>query len=96
MAWDEGNPDPATSSAPYRIYNIGNQHPTKLMDYITCIEKAVGREAKKDFLPMQAGDVYQTYADSSALCEATGFKPDTPLQEGINHTVTWFRNFYKL
>ncbi len=94
--WDETNPDPATSPAPYRIYNIGNQHPTRLMDYIACIERAIGREARKDFLPMQPGDVYQTYADSSALAEATGFKPDTPLQTGIDRTVAWFKNFYKL
>ncbi len=94
--WDEKNPDPATSPAPYRIYNIGNQHPTKLMDYINCIEKAIGREARKNYLPMQAGDVYQTYADSSALAEATGFKPDTPLQEGIDRTVQWFREYFKI
>lgn len=94
--WDEKNPDPATSPAPYRIYNIGNQHPTRLMDYIHCIEKAIGREAKKDFLPMQPGDVYQTYADSSALAAATGFRPSTELQEGINRTVSWFKNYYKL
>lgn len=93
--WDEKNPDPATSPAPYRIYNIGNSHPTKLMDYIKCIEKAIGREAKKEFLPMQQGDVYQTYADSSALAEATGFKPNTPLQEGIDKTVAWFKEYYK-
>ena len=94
--WDETHPDPATSTAPYRVYNIGNQHPTKLMDYIACIENAIGREAKKDFLPMQPGDVYQTYADSSALGEATGFKPDTPLQAGIDRTVAWFKDYYSL
>ena len=94
--WDDKNPDPAMSSAPYRVYNIGNQHPTKLMDYISCIEKAIGREAKKDFLPMQAGDVYQTYADSSALASTTGFFPNTPLQKGIDRTVEWFRQFYNL
>lgn len=94
--WDETNPDPAASPAPYRIFNIGNQRPTRLMDYITCIEKAIGREAKKEFLPMQPGDVYQTYADSSALAEATGFRPGTPLQEGIDRTVAWFRNYYDL
>lgn len=94
--WDETNPDPATSPAPYRVYNIGNQQPTKLMDYIACIERAIGREAKKDFLPMQPGDVYQTFADSSALGEATGFKPNTPLQNGINNTVAWFKEFYNL
>ncbi len=94
--WDETAPDPATSPAPYRVYNIGNQQPTRLMDYIACIEKAIGREARKEFLPMQAGDVYQTYADSSALAEATGFRPDTPLQSGIDRTVAWFREFYGL
>lgn len=94
--WDEVKADPATSSAPYRVYNIGNQQPTKLMDYIKCIENSIGREAKKDFLPMQPGDVYQTYADSSALGEATGFKPCTPLQQGIDKTVKWFKEFYKL
>lgn len=94
--WDDTNPDPATSPAPYRVYNIGNQHPTKLMDYIACIEKAIGREAKKNFLPMQPGDVYQTYADSSALAEATGFKPCTSLQSGIDRTVEWFKQYYNL
>lgn len=94
--WDEKNPDPATSSAPYRIYNIGNQHPTRLMDYIQCIEKAIGREAKKEYLPMQPGDVYQTYADSSALAVATGFKPNTNLQTGIDRTVKWFKEYYGL
>ena len=94
--WDEKNPDPATSVAPYRIYNIGNQHPTKLMDYIRCIEKAVGSEAEKNFLPMQPGDVYQTYADSSELSKATGFSPNTPLQDGIDKTVRWFKEYYNL
>lgn len=94
--WDETSPDPASSPAPYRIYNIGNSRPTKLMDYINCIEHSIGREAKKEFLPMQPGDVYQTYADSSALAETTGFKPDTPLQEGIDRTVAWFKNYYNI
>lgn len=92
--WDETHPDPATSSAPYKVYNIGNQHPIKLMDYISCIENAIGRKAIKEFLPMQLGDVYQTYADSSALTKITGFKPQTSLQEGINRTVKWFNNYY--
>lgn len=94
--WNEECPDPATSSAPYRIYNIGNSRPTCLMDYINCIEKVLGIEAKKEFFPMQSGDVYQTYADSSALAVSTGFKPNTPLQEGINKTVSWFKWFYNL
>ena len=92
--WDETDPDPATSPAPYRIYNIGNQRPTRLMDYISCIENAIGREARKEFLPMQPGDVYQTYADSSALAEATGFRPTTPLQDGIDRTVAWFKSYF--
>lgn len=94
--WDKMTPDPASSSAPYKIYNIGNQHPVRLMDYVKCIENSTGSEAKKDFLPMQPGDVYQTYADSSALAEITGFKPNTPLQEGINKTVEWFKSYYSL
>ena len=94
--WDETNPDPATSVAPYRIYNIGNSRPTKLLDYIKCIENAIGREARKEMLPMQPGDVYQTYADSSALAQMTGFKPDTPLQKGIDNTVRWFRQYYNI
>lgn len=94
--WDSTNADPASSSAPYRVFNIGNSQPTRLMDYISCIETAAGREAKKDFLPMQPGDVYQTYADSSALAEATGFRPATPLQTGIDRTVAWFKEFYGL
>ena len=94
--WDEIIADPASSPAPYRIYNIGNSHPTRLMDYIECIEKAVGREAAKDFLPMQPGDVYQTYADSSALSEVTGFRPHTPPMPGNETTVRWFRDFYKI
>lgn len=94
--WNSLDPDPAMSSVPYRIYNVGNQQPVKLMDYIECIEKTVGREIAKEYLPMQQGDVYQTYADSSALADATGFKPSTPLETGIERTVTWFRSFYNL
>lgn len=94
--WDATSPDPATSPAPYRVYNIGNQQPTRLMDYISCIERAIGREAKKEMLPMQPGDVYQTYADSSALAEATGFRPCTQLQAGIDRTVAWFKEYYNL
>ena len=91
--WNEMDPDPSSSPAPYRVYNIGNQNPTKLMDYIACIEKAVGKKACKEFLPMQPGDVYQTYADSSALAAITGFTPSTDLQRGIDITVDWFRNY---
>lgn len=94
--WDEKAPDPATSPAPYRVYNIGNSQPTRLMDYINCIEQTIGREAKKEYLPMQPGDVYQTYADSSALAVATGFKPNMPLKNGISKTVEWFKAYYSI
>ena len=92
--WDSHEGDPATSSAPYRIYNVGNQNPTKLLDYISCIETALGKEAHKEFLPMQPGDVYQTYADSSELSKATGFTPRTRLEDGIAKTVEWFKEYY--
>lgn len=95
-AWDASNPDPAFSNAPYRIYNVGNQNPTRLLDYISEIEKVLDKEAVKEMLPMQAGDVYQTYADSSALAEATGFTPGTSLKEGIRRTVEWFCDYYCL
>lgn len=81
---------------PSDLYNIGNQTPTRLMEYIQCIERATRREARKEFLPMQPGDVYQTYADSSALAKATGFTPGTPLQKGIDLTADWFRKYYNL
>lgn len=92
--WDAIEADPSTSKAPFRIYNIGNQNPTKLLDYISSIEKAIGKEAIKEMLPMQPGDVYQTYADSSALVKATGFKPSTHLEDGIQKTVEWFLTYY--
>lgn len=94
--WCPENPDPADSSAPYRIYNIGNSSPVKLMDFISAIERACGVEAEKIYLPMQPGDIYQTNADTSALERDTGFKPATPLEEGIGKTVEWFRRFYGL
>lgn len=92
--WDACISDPATSIAPYRIYNVGNQQPTKLLDYIKAIEETLGKEANKEFLPMQPGDVYQTNSDSSALAKATGFTPCTSLKEGIAKTVKWFRDYY--
>ena len=93
--WDAETADPSMSVAPYRIYNVGNQRPTKLLDYISAIEVALGKTAKKEMLPMQPGDVYQTFADSSALADATGFKPCTCLQDGIKKTVEWFRHYYQ-
>ena len=94
--WNPEHPSPASSSAPYRIYNIGNSHPVKLMDFIQAIEEAIGREAEKVYLPMQPGDVYQTYADTSRLENELGFKPDKNLKEGVRETVEWYRNFYNI
>lgn len=92
--WDSHNMDPSCSSAPYRIYNIGSQNPIRLIDYISTIEEEIGWEAEKDMQPMQPGDVYRTYADSTALSEVTGFTPSTSLKDGIHQTVAWFRSYY--
>lgn len=94
--WDAKKPDPSSSSAPYRIYNIGNSQPIRLMKFISAIENACGKEAKKDFLPMQPGDVYQTNADTDKLQQIFDFKPNKQLQEGVNETIAWFRKYYKL
>ncbi len=91
--WNSENPDPATSSAPYRVYNIGNSAPVRLMDFIAEIERATGRQAKKIMMPMQSGDVVRTWADCSALTEATGFNPRTPLRRGVEETINWFRDY---
>ncbi|MDL2251216.1 NAD-dependent epimerase, partial [Odoribacter sp. OttesenSCG-928-J03] len=94
--WNSITPDPSFSTAPYRVYNIGNSSPVRLMDFIQTLEEAVGREAVKHFLPMQPGDVYQTNADTFLLEQAIGFKPSTDLREGLRETVSWFRNYYNL
>jgi UDP-glucuronate 4-epimerase len=93
--WSSERPDPATSSAPYRLYNIGNNNPVELMHFIGCLEKALGREAKKNFLPMQPGDVPNTYAGVDDLVAAVGFKPSTPIEEGVARFVEWYRNYYR-
>jgi UDP-glucuronate 4-epimerase len=95
-AWRAEAPDSATSSAPYRIYNIGNHSPVALLDYVAAIEKALGKKAKLDLLPQQPGDVEETYADVEALKEATGFQPSTPLDQGIERFVTWYRDYYRV
>jgi len=92
--WSGATPDPATSTAPYRLYNIGNNNPVALMDFIATIEKALGREAKKVFLPLQPGDVAETFADVDDLVRDVGFKPATPLDEGIARFVSWYRGYY--
>jgi UDP-glucuronate 4-epimerase len=92
--WSGDKPDPATSLAPYRLYNIGNNNPVALMDFIAAIEKAVGRDAKKIFLPLQPGDVVKTFADVDDLVRDVGFKPTTPIDEGIARFVDWYRSYY--
>lgn len=93
--WDGAVPDPASSGvAPFRIYNIGNNNVVPLMDYIDAIEAALGKKAVRNYMPMQIGDVYSTYADTSDLQAATGFAPSTPVHEGIGKFVDWYRAYY--
>ena len=92
--WDGNDPDPATSSAPYRIYNIGNNRPVDLLEYIHAIEECLGRKANIEFLPMQPGDVPSTQADVSELDRAVGFHPSTSVRDGIREFVAWYREFY--
>lgn len=92
--FDTNAPDPGTSYAPYRVYNIGNHEPVELMTFIETIERAAGRQAVKNFLPMQAGDVVATYADVADLKRDVGFEPSTPLAEGIEKFVAWYRGYY--
>jgi UDP-glucuronate 4-epimerase len=93
-AWSGDRPDPSSSFAPYRLYNIGNNHPVALMDFISTLEGHLGRTAKKNFLPLQAGDVPATYADVDDLMAEVGFKPATPIAEGIGRFVAWYRAYY--
>ena len=96
MDFDGDKPDPGSSRAPYRVYNIGNHQPVELMTFIETIENALGREAQKNFLPMQAGDVLATYADIDDLRRDVGFEPKTPLCEGIARWTAWFREYAEL
>lgn len=94
--YDNNASDPATSYAPYRVYNIGNNDVVQLMDFIKIIEGAVGKKAEKNMMGMQDGDVVATYADIDALTEAVDFKPSTPLKEGIGKFVNWYKSYHKL
>ena len=95
QGWSGDRPDPGTSSAPARIYNIGNHQPVELLRFIEVLEQAIGKSAKKKFLPIQPGDVPATYADIEDLSRAVGFKPATPIEVGIPRFVEWYRKFYK-
>ncbi len=93
-AYDPLHPSPATSSAPYRVYNIGNNSPVELLRYIEVLEDCLGRKAEKRLLPLQPGDVPDTYADVSALTRDTGYQPATPVDVGVRNFVEWYRGFY--
>jgi UDP-glucuronate 4-epimerase len=94
--WNGKNPDPSTSSAPYKIYNIGNNNPVKLMDFIEAIEKTLGKKIEKNLMPLQLGDVPATYANVDDLVEDLHYKPETPVQKGIDNFVAWYREFFKI
>jgi UDP-glucuronate 4-epimerase len=94
--WLGNCPDPATSFAPYRIYNIGNNNPVELLEFIRILERQLGRKAKMNMLPIQPGDVPATYADIDDLMRDVGFKPATPIEDGIKHFLKWYREYYKV
>ncbi|OFC69927.1 NAD-dependent epimerase [Alteromonas confluentis] len=94
--WSGLTPNPGTSSAPWRVYNIGAQKPVHLLTFIETLEKALGKSAIKDLLPMQKGDVQDTYADVEALVKDTGYRPQTDIEEGITNFVEWYKAFYKI
>lgn len=93
--WSGDHPDPATSYAPYRVFNIGNNQPVQLLDCIAILEECLGRKSEKEFLPIQPGDVVSTMADVSELDRAVSFRPRTSLREGITRFVTWYREYYR-
>ena len=93
--WTVEEGSPATSSAPYRVYNIGNSSPVELMDYINALEQALGLEAKKNMMPIQPGDVLNTSAETQALYKTIGFKPETPVQQGVKNFVDWYNEYYQ-
>jgi UDP-glucuronate 4-epimerase len=94
-SWSGDAPDPGTSYAPYKVYNIGNNNPVELMTFIEIIEKCIGKKAKKKLLPLQAGDVPATYADVDDLMNDVGFKPATPIEEGVGRFVEWYQKYYQ-
>jgi UDP-glucuronate 4-epimerase len=95
-AYSSDLPDPGTSHAPYRVFNIGNHQPVPLLEFIACIERALGREAKKNMLPLQDGDVPATYADVDALSSWVGFAPATSIDDGVARFVAWYRDYYRV
>jgi UDP-glucuronate 4-epimerase len=94
-SWNSNQPDPGTSKAPWRVYNIGNNQPVELMDFIAALEKALGKTAEKELLPLQAGDVPDTFANVEDLVEQFHYKPATAVEDGINRFVAWYRDYFK-
>jgi UDP-glucuronate 4-epimerase len=94
--WNERSPDPSTSKAPYRVYNIGNNRPVELARFIEVLEDAIGRKAIRNHLPLQPGDVLETYADIDDLVRDTGFAPKTPIEQGLPRFVDWYRTFHRV
>jgi len=94
-AWDGNAPDPATSAAPYRLYNIGNNRPVELMHYIEVLEQCLGRKAEKNLLPLQVGDVPATWSDAEDLVRDVGYRPSTPVEEGVKRFVAWYLEYYR-
>lgn len=94
--WSGDSPDPATSKAPYRLYNIGSNRPVELLRYIEVLEECLGKKAIKEMLPLQLGDVPDTYANVDALINDVGYKPSTPIEEGVRHFVDWYRSYYQV
>jgi UDP-glucuronate 4-epimerase len=95
-SWNGAEPDSASSSAPYRLYNIGNNQPVELMHYIETLERCLGKTAEKALLPLQPGDVPDTYADVSELVEELGYRPSTSVEDGISRFVDWYRGYYRV
>ena len=92
--WNSDTPDPATSAAPWRLFNIGNNQPVQLLDYIRVLEECLGRKAEMEMLPLQAGDVPDTWASADDLKQAVGYQPSTPVEEGVRRFVDWYRDYY--
>lgn len=94
--WSSDKPDPATSNAPFRIFNIGNNNPVKLVEYVDAIEAALGKKSRREYLPLQPGDVPNSHADVSELVANVGYLPSTPVQEGVDKFVAWYRDYHKI
>lgn len=95
-SWDSNNPDPAASFAPYNLFNIGNNNPIELMDFISAIENELGKKAKMNFMPIQTGDVPATFADVNALKDAVGYQPSTSVEVGVGNFVKWYKDYYQV